>query len=59
MIKNKLSKVSAEATIVVRVLPRYLRIYDSLIFGLVLWYHFISSDFVFGFTFFEIMKVFR
>ena len=48
MIKNELSKYyknvlmnPAEAAIVVRVLPRDLRMYDRLIVGLGLWYDFL------------------
>ena len=67
MIKNQFSKKNCknfrinpeEATVVVWVLPQDLRIYDRLDVGLVLWYFFISSDFVFWFMLFFIMKSFR
>ena len=40
-------------------LARDLRIYGRFIVGLVLWYYWISHDFVFRFMFYDIMKVFR
>ena len=62
--KNEFSKKKGladptEATIVVRILTRDLRIYDRLIVGLVLWYFFTSRDSVFLFVFFAIMNIFR
>ena len=47
-----------EATIVLRVPTRDIRIYDIIIVRLVLWYYFISSDFMFWLMFSAIMKVF-
>ena len=65
MIKNEFSKKcqdfrinTAEATIVLRVFPRDLRIYDTLIVGLALWYDFICRNCVFLLIISAIMKVF-